>query len=179
MIRAANVDLFIEAGVDFSQTFELWQPTGAPIRSQDVTPGSRVYLDEVPQLVHSVTPQSDGVVLRFGQGLWWQPSIWLPAGETVMPAQAVPVEKAQAGWLSLDGRPVAIPAHIEDNGSQVTLACTSEATIAMEPFAGVWPWDLFVSTLDYGWTRLVEGSLSIIASVAEPRVEVNPLVHIG
>lgn len=184
MIRAAHVDLVIETGVDWAQTFEFWQPTGTPIKAQDITPGQRVYLDQVPQLVNSITRQGDGTLVKFGQGLWWQPSLWLPDNETVMPAQSVQILGAQAAWQAINGSQ-AIPFYTSNSGQQVTLYYADEVTAFLDLYSGTWPWDLYVSTMDLGWTRLAQGSLSIIAGVATPHGAATPhggrrgLVHIG
>jgi len=167
MTRAANVDLFVETGTDWARLFTLWQPTGEPIKSQDVQVNMRLYVDELPQLVYRVTPQGGGTLIHFGQGLWWQPTLWLPDDELIMPAQAVPILDARAAWETVDAT-IAIPFTISPDGTQVTLHYTSDESSALVRYVGVWRWDLLASTLDYGWVRLAQGSLSIIDSTAEP-----------
>jgi len=163
-MRPARVDLAIDTGAVFAKGFRLYRETGSPKQAVAVAVGERIYLDERPELVAFVIPESGGVHLRFRQGLWWEPHIWLPNTELVMPAVAQTFIDAQAGWRDIDGRPVALPVVLSDADTLATIHLTDAETSNLTPHEGVWPWDLYVSTVDGGgWQRVAEGSMSIVA----------------
>lgn len=169
-MRAAHYDLTLETGVDFARAFEMWQPTGTLITAADVVPGQRIYLDGLPQRVHGKTTVTgtDGVAwvdLVFGQGAWCDPHLRVLATDMVMPAQPLYPNGAQAAF-NLSGTKKELPTAI--NGSVVLVTVNHDESAALSPAVGAWSWDLFTETDEWGWQRLVEGTLTIVRSEARP-----------
>lgn len=165
-MRAANVDLVVETGTDFLRGFALYKPADIAIRADAVVAEQRIYLDGNPERVYSVTPEpAGGVTLRFREGLWWQPKIWLPADDMVMPAVPVLATSVKAAW-SDPFRRHALNTWTSDAGELIVLGLTHHDTTALAPYVGTWPWDLFVSTVELGYLRLAAGSMTIVVGEA-------------
>ena len=169
-MRAAVADLVVETWTDFRQTFATWAPAGTPVAVEDVRVGDRVWLDGLPEIVAKIEPFSGGLRFTFGSGQWHEPYISVASGSSIMPAVPLPIIAANAGYGQLDH--VLPMTTIVDSPNLVTVALTDQETSRLQ-FApgGPWPWDLYVNTGD-GWTRLVEGTLSIVYGYArQPYVE--------
>jgi hypothetical protein len=145
-----------------------------------VVPGDRVYYRGDPLRVfsaaltaHPVDPTQDTVELVFGSGAWWEPRVTLPAESLVYRAQEGVVLAAEAGFTAVatitpptdpplySATRVPIPVEIVAPGS-VALAMTDVETTALDVYPGAWSWDLFAQTAAWGWSRLTEGTLTVI-----------------
>lgn len=177
-MRAGAVDLVVETSTDVRKSFAWFKPTMVSVQADAVAIGSRFYLNGLPERVYSIVPGSAPGALTFHmrQGLWWQPSITLMPTCRVMPAVPIVLLEAKAGWADFEvvhsintvigGTPA---------GSTVTIVWAPNETEAFEQHLGTWPWDLYVSTVEYGWTRLIQGQMSIV--LGDARATIPPFTY--
>jgi hypothetical protein len=173
-VRAGLLDLFVETGTAWSRDVQVLRP-GTPIEAQAVTPGMRVFVDNWPALVYSVSPVASGYVsLRFGTGLANDPTVTLEATAPVHPAEPAQLLEALAAYTLQfepyvdphDTMRVVIPATVSADGLTVTLSLDADATAAMRDREGAHSWDLYVRSDTDDWTRVLEGTLSVIVGDA-------------
>lgn len=167
MSRAALVDIVVECGADYLRAFSLYRPTGTPQRADSVVAGDRVYFDGLPEIVYSVEPHPTGQyrTFSFREGLWWQPTLTIADDELVMLGTPVLINAAKAAWSDPWTRHP-LTTWTAEGGEFVVVSIDHNQSAALAQYVGTYPWDLYVSTLELGWSRLAEGSMTIVVGEA-------------
>jgi hypothetical protein len=82
---------------------------------------------------------------------------------------------AEAAWSDPYQRH-AITTWTSDSATMAVVQMPAHETQAREGWIGTWPWDLYVATDRYGWSRLAEGSLTFVLGDARSLSPMMPEV---
>lgn len=164
-MRAARYDVAMEAGAECLRVVQLWAPdTTIPVTT--LVAGDRMYLDGIPEKVHSVELTPGAVTIRFRDGLWHQPSIVLAQTDKVMRAKPWLVSDAKAAFGTTPGSSKIVPTSVNLDGYSVTFGFTADDSNMMAPYEGAHPWDLFVLPDPGEWVRIIEGTWIVLIGQA-------------
>jgi hypothetical protein len=167
-VRASTLDIVVQTGALWTRDVQLFKPD-APVAVQAVTPGSRVFVDGVPLLVHTVTPVPGGrTTLAFGHGLINDAVATFPSTALIAPAVPVELVAVEAAYTAMvvdePGyvESVPIPASVAPDGLTATLELDADTTALMGDYEGTHSWDCYALTLEWDWQRILEGTLTVI-----------------
>jgi hypothetical protein len=166
-----------------TRTFQIWAPDEA-VAARNVVAGGRVFYKGTPFAVYAVFTL-DGpnpiTEIVLGDGLWWEPRLKLPADDLIMTAVALPIVDLIAAWsyptipddcVTVPPERHELPTRVDD-GVNAVLALTDADTLALAATPGSFSWDMYARTVEQGWQRIVEGTLTVIRG--DTRNELSPV----
>jgi hypothetical protein len=174
-VRAQRLDVEIVTGAAWTRDVQLVTP-GPPVAVETLTPGGRYYVAGMPVRVASVAVAAGRVDVALGDGLYGEPVLSIPVGALLEPAVPVAALTAEAGFAypvpgateddppTMDVMPIS--ATISADGFTITLALDDTETAALADDVGAYSWDVFAETAEFGWRRIIEGTLTIMAGDA-------------